>query len=126
MKENKSNKDLTVLYIGMAILNLFVFIISLFWGFKIAFVFGLIIGYFYMCWNLWYLNRSIQNSVSKSISKAKNTVLSSYFIRYVVLGVIIISAIQTGYASYIGICIPLVYPKIVLTVYLFILNKKGK
>ncbi len=126
MKANRMNKDLTVLYIGMAILNLFVFLISLFWSFQMKLILGLLIGYLYMCWNLWYLNYSIKNSVSKSVSKAKNSFFSSYIIRYAILGVIVVFAIQTGYVSYIGICIPLFYPKIVLTGYLFILDKKGK
>lgn len=106
--------ELVLLYKGMGIVNVIVFAISLFTGFKLSFLFGLIIGYIYICWNLYYLGYTISKSVYKTQKNAKRYMRGNYILRYAILVLIFGIAFNATFISTLGVVIPLFYPKIVL------------
>lgn len=118
---NLMNSDLKVLIIGMAILSISIFLISLFWGFKLSFLLGMTIGYLYMCWNLFHLNYTILKAVNNNADKAKRYMYFNYILRYLVLLLIVYFAYICDFINVIGVIIPLFFPKIV-----FILNTIAK
>lgn len=106
--------ELKTMYIGMAIINVIVFLVSLFWGFRLPMLLGLLSGYIYMCWNLFYLGYTISNGISKTQGKAKKYMQSNYILRYIVLGILAGVTFKVDFISSLGFFIPLFYPKIVL------------
>lgn len=115
MKINEEiKKDIKIMFIGMGIINLIVYLISLAFGFSLSMLLGFIIGYIYICWNMWMLSLSVSFSVGKSPSAAKKYMYGSYLIRYAVLFVLAGIAFKTRLFSPLGIILPLFYPKIVL------------
>lgn len=106
--------ELVNLYKGMGIVNIIVFAISMFTGFKISFLLGLVVGYIYMCWNLYFLGYTITKSVYKSQQNAKRYLRGNYILRYFILVIIFGIAYKVPYISGLGVVIPLFYPKIVL------------
>lgn len=111
--------ELVYLYKSMAIVNIIVFAISLFTGFRISFLLGLIIGYLYICWNLYFLGYTISKSIYKSKQNAKRYIRGSYIFRYALLVVVFGIAYNVDFISILGVVIPLFYPKIVIGFNLF-------
>ena len=102
------------LIIVMFFVNISVFLISLFFGFKMSILLGLLIGYFYICFSMILLAYSINESVSKTQDKAKKYMLFCYILRYIVLAALLAIAANVKYISIIGVIIPVLYPKFVL------------
>ncbi len=106
--------DLKLIFKGVFILTILVFLVSLFWGFDLSFLLGLVIGSIYICWNLFYLALTISKSVQKDISKAKKSMYGSYFLRYSILVILACVAFFVEFISIFGFFIPLLFPKIVI------------
>ena len=106
--------ELKTMYIGMAIINIIVFLISLFWGFSFSMLIGLITGYIYMCWNLFHLGYTISKSIYKSQKQAKRYIQTNYLFRYFILVIIAGITFKVDFISSLGFLLPLFYPKIVL------------
>jgi len=113
---NLINSDLKILIVGMAILSILIFLISLFWGFKLSFLLGMTIGYLYMCWNLFHLNYTISKAVSNNADKAKRYMYYNYILRYSILVLIVYLAYSFAFISVLGVIIPLFFPKLVFLI----------
>lgn len=111
--------ELIPIYKGMGLLCGITFIISLFFGFRLSFLSGIILGYSYVCWNLYYLGYTISNSVMKNQKHAKRNMRLSYALRLLVFAVLFAFSAFTPYISIVGVTLPLLYPKIVMGFNLF-------
>ena len=125
MKEkNKLYLEIKQLVTGMFIVNLIVFIVSLFWGLNLSFLLGLIIGLLFSCWNMGYLGYTISKSIVKSQNKAKRYMAFNYMFRYSVFVIIFVISIYTKYINTVAVLLPLFYPRFVLGFNLFFNRKE--
>lgn len=115
--------ELKNLYIGMAIINVIVFAITLLWGFSLSMLIGLIIGYAFMCWNMYYLGHTISKAVYRQKPNNKGFMVGNYALRYSILFILVLVAFFVDFINPVGIILPLFYPRVVLTINSF---RKGK
>lgn len=98
----------------MALLSIPTFLVSLFFGFSLPFLAGLVVGTAYAMVSLVMLGITIERSVEKGAKKGTANMYLSYGVRYLVLFLICFVAIETGWMSFIAIIIPQFFARIIL------------
>lgn len=117
MKNNNGlHHDIKKLVIGMSILSLIAFGISLIWGVKIDFLLGTLIGLAFSIFNMIYLGYTVTKAMNMEHGKAKKYLVSNYLFRYLVFGVIFALSVYSNYVNILALILPLFYPRIVLAV----------
>lgn len=99
----------------MFVLNVAAFLITLFWGFDVKDLVGFTVGFVYMVACYYYLARTIEKAVETNVKKAKRMMMSCYAVRFAGLFVICFIAFEFGIYSVVGVVIPQLYPRIVLS-----------
>ena len=122
--KGKLHHDIKKLVIGISILSLIAFGVSLIWGFKIDFLIGTIIGLAFSCCNMAYLGYTISKSVKMSQAKSRRYLVSNYLLRYLIFGIIFVLSVYSNYISTLAVTLPLFYPRIVLAINLFFERKE--
>lgn len=125
MKDNNElHHDIKKLIIGISILSLLSFCISLIWGFKIEFLLGTLIGLIFTCFNMIFLGIIVTKSINMEQGKAKKLLFSSYLLRYSVFGVIFAISVYSSCINILALILPLFYPRIVLSIITFYERKE--
>ncbi|MEG1621289.1 MAG: ATP synthase subunit I [Oscillospiraceae bacterium] len=75
---------------------------------------GFLIGGTHAIINFYLIGRSIEKSFEKSPNNASGYMAGQYFIRYFITALVILLGIYVDFINYIGIIIPLIFPKLVL------------
>ena len=120
------NNEIKNLIIGISVLCGISFAVSLFWGFRLDYLFGTIIGLLFSCLNMSYLAYTVTRSAGMSQQKAKRYLSTNYFFRYLVFGIIFAISVYSKYINTIAVTLPLFFPRLVLAYNLFILRKEEK
>lgn len=117
--KNTPSNDISTLYKKMLppmlALNSVLILICLIGSFDWRKLTGLIIGFIYMTWCLWYLGRTITRAVDMTVRKAKHTMAFCYTVRFSGLFVLCFAAFELKLFSAAGILIPQFYPRAVLS-----------
>ena len=127
--------ELIMLLPRVLIFDGIVYLISLiFLGINYDMALGLFLGTIVMFSNFTLVGISTENSVirykiTKSVKKAKITMLSYYFLRYIIVGlaVYISFSLKFGFLfNTFGVVIPLIYPKLIYVLQsIFYKKRKG-
>ncbi len=117
MRLNKElSQEIKYLAKRMIILNVVAYFISLIWGFNLAMLISFVVGLGFSFLNSYFLAVTIEHSVLKDAKKAKNKMLMSYIVRYIVLAILFCIFSSIDIYSLFGLTIPLFYPKIIYTI----------
>lgn len=76
---------------------------------------GLICGSLFSALNFHLLGMAVEKAVKKESEKANSSMKISYFLRYALMAVVIFTAAKSGYFNIICLIIPLLYPRIIVT-----------
>lgn len=118
------NNEIKNLVIGISVLCFLSFIFSLFWGLRIDYLIGTIIGLVFSCSNMIYLAYTVSKAVKMSQIKAKRYLMVNYFFRYFIFGVIFVFSVYSKHISTLAVTLPLFFPRIVLTFNLYFVRKE--
>lgn len=99
----------------MALLNVCVFLLTLFGGFSLDMLLGFAVGFAYLVWCYRYLARTVEKAVGLDVKKAKRLMLSCYCVRYGGMFALCFVGYWFGIFSPLGIAVPQLYPRIVLS-----------
>lgn len=99
----------------MAVINVCVFLLTLFGGFRLDMLVGFAVGFAYLVWCYRYLAKTVEKAVELDVKKAKRLMLSCYCARYGGMFVLCFVGYMSGLFSPIGIAVPQLYPRIVLS-----------
>ncbi|WP_124098302.1 ATP synthase subunit I [Ruminococcus sp. Marseille-P6503] len=117
--KNTGSNEISALYKKMLppmlALNSVLILICLIGGFGWRKLTGLIIGFIYMMWCLWYLGRTVVRAVDMTVKKAKHTMAYCYAVRYAGLFALCFAAFELDLFSAAGILLPQFYPRAVLS-----------
>jgi len=103
------HKELQFAVIGTLVLDLLLWIVSLFLiGFRIAVLFGLLLGSIGIICNLLLLRRSILNAVYYG----KTRDFKGYLIRILIASAVIAAGLVSEYVDAVSCIVPFLYPKI--------------
>lgn len=118
------NNEIKNLIIGISILCIISFAVSLFWGLKLNYLLGTIIGLLFSCLNMSYLAYTVVKSVNMSQLKSKRYLVINYFIRYLIFSIIFVISVYSKYVSTLAVTLPLFFPRIVLAFNLYFGRKE--
>ena len=126
---SSENKDgikplLKKLFPRMILINIPVWLITLFWGFDLTMMVGLAVGTAYSVACCIYLWKSIMRAVECSQGKAKAVMMSCYLVRFLGMGVLGYFALSFNFMNFVGFMLPQFYPRIILTIMTFFEKKK--
>ncbi|NMB30626.1 MAG: hypothetical protein GX988_04220 [Clostridiales bacterium] len=76
---------------------------------------GLIGGSLFSALNFHLLGMAVEKSVKRESAKASSFMKRSYFLRYMLMAVVLFAGAKSGYFNIICLIIPLLYPRIILT-----------
>lgn len=99
----------------MFALNVAAFLITLFRGFDVKDLIGFTVGFVYMVACYYYLAKTIEKAVETNVKKAKRMMMSCYAARFSGLFILCFIAFQFKIYSVVGVIIPQLYPRIVLS-----------
>ena len=99
-------------YIGAMVL-IMVIIFALFGYFGIPIILGGLLGGIVALLNFFFLATAIEKSVNGHNSP-KGTLVSSYSLRLISIGVVVVFAIKSPYINYLAVVIPLLFPRIAI------------
>ena len=91
------------------------FLFTLFWGFEWRNLFGFAVGGANACAGMIYLSKTVEKAVECDQKRAKRMMLSCYGIRLAVLTALCAVSVLTGVISVVGIIMPQLFPRILLT-----------
>lgn len=118
------NNEIKNLIIGISILCIISFAVSLFWGFKLNYFLGTIIGLLFSCLNMIYLSYTVEKSVGMTQLKSKRYLVINYFIRYLIFSIIFVISVYSKYIGTLAVTLPLFFPRIVLAFNLYFGRKE--
>ncbi len=118
------NNEIKNLIIGISILCIISFAVSLIWGFRLYYLLGTIIGLLFSCFNMSYLAFTVEKSVGMSLVKSKRYLTKNYFFRYLIFSIIFVISVYSKYISTLAVTLPLFFPRIVLAFNLYFGRKE--
>lgn len=130
MSTNEKNPKDTIsplikkMYPFIILANIPVWLLSLIWGFDVSMIIGLVVGTAYCILAQIYLGKTINYAVKFNEIKAKRLMISCYLLRFLGLGILCYLAVEFEFMNFVGILIPQLYPRIVLTFMGFSKNTK--
>lgn len=128
MKEKSSIRiELERIIPKMCLINVVVYPISLFFGFDLSFLIGLVVGTLFACLQFVYLGYTINKSVEMAVKRAQRQMLFCYSIRFLVLAALCFFGHETGTMSFPALVIPQFYARIVVSLEIMlpkVFNKK--
>lgn len=114
MEKEAFIKELKIILIRSAFLNIAVYLISvIFIGFTLSAAAGLMIGTSGMSLNLFLLNRSLYNIVRYGGNKNSKKMIAEYLIRMSIVSVLTVAAMLWSTVCMVMAVIPYFYPKLV-------------
>ena len=111
--------------VPMGIMTAVCWAFTLIWGFKLSNLAGFCVGFVYVWVCYEYLARSCERAVELDVTKAKRVMLVCYLGRFAGLFALCAAAMLTGYISAVGVLVPQLFPRIILTVKQFTAGKEG-
>ena len=105
-------KMLMSIFIMLIIMVLF---FAIFGYFNLPVIFGALLGGIVAFLNFFFLAVSVENAV-KEDKNPKIVVASSYSLRMLFIGVMIVVAIKSPYFNYVAMVIPLIFPRIAIMI----------
>lgn len=103
------------------------FLFTLFWGFEWRNLIGFYIGGANACFGLWFLARTVNRAVECDTKRAKRLMMGCFGARYAILTALCALGFLTGYISVVGIIVPQLFPRILLSFDHFLgINHFGK
>ena len=100
---------------AMAAASVLCFLFTLFWGFEWRNLFGFAVGGANACAGMIFLAKTVGRAVDCDQKRAKRMMLSCYGIRLAVLTALCAAGFLTGALSVVGIVVPQLFPRILLT-----------
>lgn len=91
------------------------FLFTLFWGFELRNLFGFGIGTLNACFSLWLLARTVNKAVECNVKRAKRLMIGCFALRMAILTALCAVGFFTGAISVVGVIVPQLFPKILLT-----------
>ncbi|MBR6101581.1 MAG: ATP synthase subunit I [Ruminococcus sp.] len=91
------------------------FLFTLIWGFELRNLLGFAVGGANACAGMYYLAKTVQRAVDQDKKRAKRLMLSCYGLRLAVLTALCAFGFLTGLLSVVGIIVPQLFPRILLT-----------
>lgn len=112
---------------AMAVAGAVCFLFTLFWGFEWRNLIGFSVGTVNACLGLRFLAVTVNKAVECDVKRAKRLMLGCYGIRLAVLTALCAAGFFTGYISVVGIIVPQLFPRILLSFDHFLgINHFGK
>ena len=112
---------------GVVIFNLIalviLFVIS---AFNMKVFLGLIFGSIIATFNVILLAKSIEKAVTMPANKAQIYTTSTYLLRMLIVGIVLVVSIKAPHLSVIGVVIGLISPKFVILIKPFVMNKLNR
>ncbi|MGN0593840.1 MAG: hypothetical protein ACI4I6_01665 [Hominimerdicola sp.] len=121
--QNEMRQLLEKLIPKIAVLTVISWCITLFWGFDVRNLIGLIVGLIYVCFCYVYLAKTCVKAVELDFAAAKKAMFRCYIIRFFGLFALCAVTALTGFASAPCVLLPQFFPKIVLTIMQFTRQK---
>ena len=120
-------KEIKKVAIGVSILGVLEAVVVLFaFGVNTAMLLGVLLGCLCAVLNFVLTARDIQKNIDKSESEAKLAAMGGYYLRLILIAVVIFLAIKLPWLNVYTTVIPLVFPRIVILSYgLFGKKKSG-
>ena len=119
-------QDMKYLVIGCAALDLiFLSIYACLGGLSASLVFSVLVSSLFSLINLVLLIHHLKSSLPKSSRGARRRTMGNYLLRMSILGVLIYLGLTRETFHALGIILPLIFPKLVLSVRI-LLQKEGK
>lgn len=100
---------------AMMIASAVCFLFTLLWGFEWRNLFGFAVGGANACGGMFYLAHTCERAVECSTQRAKRMMLACYGVRLTVLTALCAVGFLTGLLSVVGVIVPQLYPRILLT-----------
>ena len=100
---------------AMMAASLVCFLFTLFFGFEWRNLIGFAVGGINACLGMRYLAATVNKAVECDVKRAKRLMMSCYGIRLAVLTALCAAGFFTGYISVVGIIVPQLFPRILLT-----------
>ncbi|MBR1384521.1 MAG: hypothetical protein IJ555_12045 [Ruminococcus sp.] len=91
------------------------FLFTLFWGFELRNLLGFAVGTANACGGMIYLSKTVERAVELDTKRAKRLMLTCYGTRLAILTLLCAFALSTGILSAVGIIVPQLYPRILLS-----------
>ena len=76
---------------------------------------GLIGGSLFSALNFHLLGMAVEKAVKKESAKANSFMKRSYFLRYMLMAIVLFAGAKSGFFNIICLIIPLIYPRIIVT-----------
>ncbi len=110
-------REIEKIAIGVGILGIVMaIVICMAWGINAPLLWGTLLGCIYAVFNFALTAYSVSQSVQKSENAAKAYMAGGYYLRLALTAAVIYWAIRAPYFNVFGAAIPLVFPRIVITV----------
>lgn len=100
---------------AMACAGAVCFMFTLFWGFEWRNLLGFAVGTANACGGIVYLSKTVERAVECDTKRAKRLMLTCYGTRLAVLTLLCAFALTTGLLSAVGIIVPQLFPRILLS-----------
>ena len=114
MQKDALLHELRVIGIRTVFLNIAVYLISgLVQGFTLSFALGLLLGTALLFVYLLLLSRSVARSVAQPGGRPQVQMVSGYLLRLVLIGAVVLLAMQVSWINAFAAMIPLVYPRLI-------------
>lgn len=126
LKESPMKSDLFVIFKFGAIMSAVTYLITLFWGFDLSMITGILLGYTFLVLSYSYLAITICSATAGTDKKkAKRKMFSCYLVRFAGLFLICWLSFETGIFNVIGVLLPQLFPRPALQLNHFIFTKRG-
>jgi len=119
-------KDIFQVVAGTAVLCALMDIVFLFIGkFDLPVFYGTVLGFLCACANFIFLAFTISVSLNKG--KASSGYMGiSYLLRLFLIAVVVVYSIKSPYTNYVATVIPLIFPRVIITLIQGIMKSKNK
>ena len=100
-------------------------VILIAWQLNTAMLLGALLGCICAILNFYLTARHIQKNIDKTGNEAKLAAMGNYYLRMLLIAVVIFASIKLSWLNVYTMVIPLVFPRLVITIYGLFSKKDG-